>query len=54
MAWYIKRTRPRGETGYEQLTMKDGQIVLPADAWHEIELKIAAVGSLPTSVSTNP
>lgn len=51
-AWYIKRTRPRGETGYDALTMTNGVITLPTDGWHEAELKYAPVGSLPPRQST--
>jgi hypothetical protein len=52
-AWYIKRTRPRGETGYEELPMPvPGQLTLPSDAWHEVELEYAAKGSLPLRQST--
>jgi hypothetical protein len=53
MAWYAKRTRPRGEAGYEELPMPvSGQLSLPADSWHEIELEYAARGSLPVRQST--
>jgi hypothetical protein len=53
MAWYIKRTRPRGESGYEELPMPvPGKLTLPADDWHEIELEYAARGSLPIRQST--
>ncbi|MGG1519321.1 hypothetical protein ABE504_28240 [Paenibacillus oryzisoli] len=53
MAWYLKRTRPRGETGYEELAMTvPGQLTLPADAWHEVELEYAPKGSLPVRQST--
>ena len=53
MAWFIQRTRPRGQTGYQQLTMSTpGQLVLPSDPWHECELKLANVGTLPTVQST--
>jgi len=53
MAWYIKRTRPSVETGYEEVAMTvPGQLTLPADAWHEAELEYAAKGSLPARQST--
>jgi fibronectin type 3 domain-containing protein len=45
--WHLKRSRPRGETGYEALTMTNGVLTLPTDGWHEAELKYAAAGSLP-------
>jgi len=50
-AWHLKRSRPRGETGYEALTMTNGVLTLPGDGWHEAELKYAAVGSLPARQS---
>ncbi len=53
MAWFIQRTRPRGQTGYQQLSMTTpGQLVLPSDPWHECELRLAPVGSLPPVQST--
>jgi hypothetical protein len=45
--WHIQRTRPRGETGYEPLTMSGGVLTLPSDGWHEAELAYAPAGSLP-------
>jgi hypothetical protein len=45
--WHIKRTRPRGETGYEPVPMSEGVLRLPTDGWHEAELLYAPAGSLP-------
>jgi hypothetical protein len=45
--WQIKRTRPRGETGYEPVPMSEGVLRLPTDGWHEAELLYAPAGSLP-------
>ena len=53
MGWHIKRTRPRGETGYDPLPLgTPGQLLLPSDPWHECELCYAALGSLPYRQST--
>jgi hypothetical protein len=49
--WHILRTRPRGETGYEALTMSNGVLTLPNDGWHEAELAYAPAGSLPARQS---
>lgn len=49
--WFIKRTRPRGETGYEEVPMSSGVLNLPTDGWHEAELAYAAAGSLPSRQS---
>src|SRR5258708_6188877 len=49
--WHIKRTRPRGETGYEPVAMSAGVLSLPADNWHEAELLYWPPGSLPVRQS---